>query len=117
MTVRRFKKIYIPPESPIAREFSSLQDNIEQSVNPVIDAQIVNGVYLKEIDLTHSVDNLIEHKLGREPLGWFVVRKFAAIDIYESLTDSNGNNYNRKKFINFQIPGTTSMSNVYFWIF
>ena len=44
MTVRRFKKIYIPPESPIASEFSSLQDNIEQSVNPVIDAQIVNGV-------------------------------------------------------------------------
>ena len=117
MTVRRFKKIYIPPESPIASEFSSLQDNIEQSVNPILNAQIINGIYLKEIDLTASVDNLIEHKLGREPLGWFVVRKFAAIDIYESLTDSDGNNYNRKKFINFQIPGTTSMSNVYFWIF
>ena len=115
MTVRRFKKIYIPPESPIASEFGNLQDNIEQSVNPILNAQIINGIYLKEIDLTASVDNLIEHKLGREPLGWIVVRKFAAVDIYESLTDSNGNNYDRKRFINFQV-GTT-MSDVYFWIF
>lgn len=115
MTLRRFKKVYAPQESTIAREFNSLQDNIEQSVNPVIDAQIINGVYLKEIDLTGSADNLIEHKLGREPLGFIVVRKFAAGDIYESLTDSSGNSYDRKKFINFQVG--TSMSNVYFWIF
>ena len=33
-----------------------------QSVNPILNAQVVDGVYLKEIDLTHSVDNLIEHK-------------------------------------------------------
>ena len=117
MSIRRFKKTYLPADSQSSREFNTLQDNIEQSINPVLDSRIVDGVYLKEIDLTHSVDNLIEHKLGREPLGWVVVRKFAAIDIFESLTDSSGNSYDRKKFINFQIPGTTSMSDVYFWIF
>ena len=98
MSIRRFKKTYLPADSQASREFNTLQDNIEQSINPVLDSRIVDGVYLKEIDLTASVDNLIEHKLGREPLGWFVVRKFAAGDIYESLTDSSGNNYNRKKF-------------------
>ena len=117
MAVKKYKKFYISPYNPLATELNSMQDSVEQVISPLTDSQVVDGNYIKEIDLTHSVDNLIEHKLGREPLGWIVVRKFAAIDIYESLTDSSGNSFDRKKFINFQVSGTTSMSNVYFWIF
>ena len=117
MAVKKYKKFYISPYNPLATELYSMQDSVEQVISPLTDSQVVYGNYIKEIDLTHSVYNLIEHKLGREPLGWIVVRKFAAIDIYESLTDSSGNSYDRKKFINFQVSGTTSMSNVYFWIF
>ena len=112
MSVRRFNKVFKPQD----QEFNRLQDNIEQVLNPVIDSRIVDGVYIKEVDLS-TADTFVEHKLGREPLGFIVVRKFAAGDVFESLTDSSGDNYDRKKFINFQVSGTTSMSNVYFWIF
>ena len=115
MAIKKYKKFYINPHDPQARELNIVQDSIEQVLTPLTNAQIIDGNYLKEIDLTASVDNLIEHKLEREPLGWLVVRKFAAVDIYESITDTNGNSYDRKKFINFQV-GTT-MTDVYFWIF
>jgi len=110
MSVRRFNKVFKPGD----QEFNRLQDSIEQAVNPVIDSRIVDGVYIKEVDLSTS-DTFVEHKLGREPLGFIVVRKFATGDVYESLTDADGNNYNRKRFIN--IKASTSLSNVYLWIF
>lgn len=116
MSVRQFKKVFAQLESPSSREFNTGQDHLEQVLTPLTNSSIVDGVHIKNIDLTHSVDNLTEHKLGREPLGWIVVRKFAAIDIYESLT-VDGVSYDRKKFINFLISGTTSMSDVDFWIF
>ena len=110
MSLRRFNKVFKPQD----QEFNRLQDSIEQAVNPVIDSRIVDGVYIKEVDLS-TADTFVEHKLGRAPLGFIVVRKFAAGDVFESLTDSSGDNYDRKKFIN--IKASTSLSNVYLWIF
>ena len=110
MSLSRFNKVFKPQD----QEFNRLQDSIEQAVNPVIDSRIVDGVYIKEVDLS-TADTFVEHKLGREPLGFIVVRKFAAGDVFESLTDSSGDNYDRKKFIN--IKASTSLSNVYLWIF
>ena len=110
MSLRRFNKVFKPQD----QEFNRLQDSIEQAVNPVIDSRIVDGVYIKEVDLS-TADTFVEHKLGREPLGFIVVRKFAAGDVFESLTDSSGDNYDRKKFIN--IKSSTSLSNFYLWIF
>ena len=115
MTKKTYKKLYINPQDPLAGVLNSVQDQIEQSVTPIAESEIVDGNLIKEIDLTTGADNLIEHKLGREPLGWIVVRKFAAVDIYESLTDSSGSSYDRKKFINFQVG--TNMTDVNFWIF
>jgi len=114
MSVRQFKKVFAQLESPSSREFNTGQDHLEQVLTPLTNSSIVDGVYIKEIDLTVSVDNLVEHKLGREPLGWIVVRKFADANIWESLT-AGGVNYDRKKFINFQTDATTL--DVYFWIF
>jgi hypothetical protein len=110
MSLRRFNKVFKPQD----QEFNRLQDSIEQAVNPIIDSRIVDGVYIKEVSLS-TADTFVEHKLGREPLGFIVVRKFAAGDVFESLTDSSGDNYDRKKFIN--IKASTSLSNVYLWIF
>jgi len=114
MSVRQFKKVFAQLESPSSREFNTGQDHLEQVLTPLTNSSIVDGVYIKEIDLTVSVDNLVEHKLGREPLGWIVVRKFADANIWESLT-AGGVSYDRKKFINFQTDATTL--DVYFWIF
>ena len=112
MSVGQFKKVFAQLESPSSREFNTGQDHLEQVLTPLTNSRIVDGVYIKEIDV--SVDNLVEHKLGREPLGWIVVRKFADANIWESLT-AGGVSYDRKKFINFQTDATTL--DVYFWIF
>ena len=114
MAIKKYKKFYINPNHPQARELNTVQDSIEQVITPLTNAQVVDGNYIKEIDLTVSADNLVEHKLGREPLGWIVVRKFADANIWESLT-AGGASYDRKKFINFQTDTTTT--DVYFWIF
>ena len=115
MTKKTYRKLYVNPKDPMAGVLNSVQDHIAQSITPLAESEIVDGNLIKEIDLTTGADNLIEHKLGREPLGWIVVRKFAAVDIYESLTDSSGSSYDRKKFITFQVG--TNMTDVHFWIF
>lgn len=114
MAIKKYKKFYISPYNALAAELNTVQDSIEQVITPLTNSQIVDGNYLKEIDLTVSVDNLVEHKLGRKPLGWVVVRKFADANIWESLT-AGGVSYDRTKFINFQTDATTT--DVYFWIF
>jgi|TARA_A100001391_G_scaffold177254_2_gene140954 hypothetical protein len=115
LTKKTYRKLYVNPHDPMAGVLNSVQDHIQQSVAPLAESQIVDGNLIEGIDLTTGADNLVEHKLGREPLGWIVVRKFAAVDIYESLTDSSGSSYDRKKFINYQVG--TNMTNVHFWIF
>ena len=77
MSLRIFNKVFKPQD----QEFNRLQDSIEQAVNPIIDSRIVDGVYIKEVDLS-TADTFVEHKLGREPLGFIVVRKFAAGDVF-----------------------------------
>ena len=120
MSIRNYKKVFALGPYAGRAEFNSSQNQLEEVLTPITKSQIVDGLLLKSVDLSHSSDNLIEHKLGREPLGWIVVRKFNPIDVYESLTATIGGSskkYDRKKFINFLIPGTTDMSNVHFWVF
>jgi hypothetical protein len=118
MSVKQFKKSFAMGAYAGRAEFNGSQNHLEQVLTPITNSRIVDGVYLREVDLTASVDNLVKHKLGREPLGWVVVRKFANVTIWESLTATIGgssSSYDRKKFINFQVSSTTT--NVYFWIF
>ena len=114
MTKKTYRKLYVNPNEPMAGVLNSVQDHIAQSIAPLAESEVVDGNLIKEIDLTTSADNLVEHILGREPLGWIVVRKFADANIWESLT-AGGVNYDRKKFINFQTDTTTT--DVHFWIF
>ncbi len=81
--MKKFKKL--SSQEPVIRQ---IQDNIEQAINPVLDKAILDGVYLKSITLsTGSVDK-INHKLGRTPLGYIVVKRNANSVIYDSAMDS-----------------------------
>jgi hypothetical protein len=77
LTKKTYRKLYVNPNEPMAGVLNSVQDHIAQSIAPLAESEVVDGNLIKEIDLTTSADNLVEHKLGREPLGWIVVRKFA----------------------------------------
>ena len=67
--MKKFKKLFIPADFPMARVFNTAQDHVESVITPVLNSVIIDGVHIKEVDLTASADNVVEHKLNRKPLG------------------------------------------------
>ena len=84
-SVKRFKKINTKD-----KELVQVQNNVEDVLNPIINANIVDGLLLKNVCLTALKANLVKHKLNRPPLGWILVRKRADSRIWD-IQDSNIN--------------------------
>lgn len=68
-------------------EMNRLQDNIETSVNSVLTAVILDYNIVTNVALVVG-DNVVNHLLGRAPIGWFVVRKRGPGNFYDK-QDSN----------------------------
>jgi len=68
--VKKFKKI--PSKD---NTVSQVQNNVEEALNPIIDSPIINGVLVKDVCLTALQPTLVKHKLGRDSLGYIIVRK------------------------------------------
>ena len=66
MSIRNYKKVFALGPYAGRAEFNSSQNQLEEVLTPITQSQIVDGVLLKSVDLSHSTDNLIEHKLGRD---------------------------------------------------
>lgn len=81
--LKKYKKV-----GSTDRVVNQLQNNIEQVLTPVLNAPVLDGVLLKEVCLTKEVSNEVEHKLGRTPLGWIIVRKRKDSRIWD-LQDTN----------------------------
>ena len=108
--MKKFKKLIIPPDFPMARVFNNAQDHIESVINPVLDSAIVNGVILEDIDLVSGSFTSVEHKLGRKPRGYLVIRKSAAQTVYEDVGDYD----NRKLFLKLRASGSVTVN---LWVF
>jgi hypothetical protein len=108
--LKKFKKLIIPPDFPMARVFNNAQDHIESVINPVLDSAIVNGVILEDIDLVSGSFTSVEHKLGRKPRGYLVIRKSAAQTVYEDVGDYD----NRKLFLKLRASGSVTVN---LWVF
>jgi hypothetical protein len=61
--LKKFKKLFIPADFPMARVFNSAQDHIESVINPVLDSAIIDGVILEDIDLVSTGFTSVEHKI------------------------------------------------------
>ena len=94
----------------MARVFNSAQDHIESVINPVLDSAIIDGVILEDIDLVSTGFTSVEHKLGRKPRGYLVIRKSAAQTVYEDVGDYD----NRKLFIKLRASGSVTVN---LWVF
>jgi len=81
----RFKKILTKDN-----DLNQVQKNVEQAINPIINSPIVDGVLIKDACLDPTTVTLVQHKLGRKPLGWIVVRKPADARIWD-VQNSNQN--------------------------
>jgi hypothetical protein len=100
----------IPPDFPMARVFNTAQDHVESVINPVLNSAIIDGVILEDIDLVMGSFTSVEHKLGRKPRGYLVIRKSAAETVYEEAGDYD----NRKLFIKLRASGSVTVN---LWVF
>ena len=62
--LKRLKKI--PSKNA---ELTQVQQNVEEALNPLINAPIADGTLIKNVTLCASIANLVTHKLGRKALG------------------------------------------------
>ncbi len=74
----------ISTDDPVVRQ---IQDNVQQVISPIVDKAILDGVYLKDVELTTGSIDIVGHKLGRQPLGYIVVKRNANSTIWDSATD------------------------------
>lgn len=66
------------------KELSRLQSNLEQWAASVLKAGLSDGVLLESVSLSTGDTNAVQHKLGRAPRGWIIVRQRANANIWDS---------------------------------
>ena len=82
---RKFKKIEISDQV-----ISRFQDNVEQAIGSLPLTDILQGRLIRNINLLSASTVLVDHKLGRPVIGWFVVRQRASAIIWD-VQDANPN--------------------------
>lgn len=63
--------------------FDLLQTRWASQLNPILANLLVQGQLLPNIDLI-SGTNVVNHKLGRDLIGWIITRKNDAANIYDT---------------------------------
>ena len=89
------------------QELDRVQDNIQTFSEVLTKIPFLDGVLLEDVILT-TTEKLINHTLGRKPLGWIIVKKNAAQDIYESGTTL------QTRFLSLTAAGTVTVN---LWVF
>ena len=87
-------KSFVKQIDPQNESITQTQSHVNSAVKQIANSPIIDGVVIKGIDLGTG-DTLVDHKLGRNPIGWIVIRKNEAGEVYESTTA----NSNRDKFL------------------
>lgn len=68
------------------KTLNRIQDRTLQAVNPILNNPLVNGVLSDFVTVPTATVLQHEHKLGREPLGWFAVSQRGSSVIYEDFS-------------------------------
>lgn len=73
------------------KDISLLQTNWAQQLNPVIEFPPNKGTILKSVHLVTGA-NIINHKLGRNLQGWYIVRQRSAASVYDTQDNNQMSN-------------------------
>lgn len=92
------------------QELNKVQQNVENALSTIIRKPIIDGILLKNVCLEPSISNEVKHSLGREPLGWIVVRLRADARIWDV------QDYNRNPSKTLSLAASHSVT-VDLWIF
>ena len=69
-------------------ELGTIQGNVGKTLDLLTTGPLAGGVLLEGVVLING-DTNVKHKLGREPLGYVVVRRNGAADIYDKTVAKN----------------------------
>lgn len=97
---------FLPQFQSEDKDFRLMQDRWASLLNPVLRNPMVNGILLEDVTLAIG-DNVINHRLGRTPQGWFLVDTDGATSIYRSAPFS---------FLTLTL-NSSATANVKLWIF
>lgn len=105
MTLRRFESLAVAD-----RDLTRVQERLQDTLLPVMDASIIDGLLITDQVLASGTTSIISHKLGRDIVGWIVVGKNAAQHVY----DVQSSNDNPDKFLYLTAGGTVTVD---LWVF
>lgn len=86
-----------------------VQENVDTALGPLQDSRIVEGLLLRNVQLTAG-SNTVAHKLDRRLIGWIVVRKRAN----EQIWDEQDTNNAPKRTLKLQASGAVTVD---LWVF
>lgn len=88
-----FSKFYISASDTktpdqLQRTVNTLQQNVEDAINKIEKNTILDNVIVENVVINTSAS--VEHRLGRTPKGYLVIRKNANAQVWNgSITDTN----------------------------
>jgi len=103
--VKSFKKLELEN-----KELNKLQSNIELTFTPIINSEIINGILIRNLNLTTGQDNIVAHKLGRKALGYIIVKKSDESTIW----DVDSETFSEKNFLILNCSADVVVS---LWVF
>jgi len=65
-------------------ELKQVQENVEQTFKQILTNPLINGVLLRDVQLTTGSTNLVQHKLGRKALGYIVTKRSANATVFDA---------------------------------
>lgn len=66
------------------RDLSKVQDAVAGPLRDVVTNKIINGTLVTDVALASATTTILNHKLGKTPQGYIVVKKSAAATIYDT---------------------------------
>ena len=78
----------LPKFGTTDKSFALLQTQWAKFIDPILSLPMVQQNTLKNVVLTSGTTNRINHGLGRELQGWFIIRLRASATVYDT-QDSN----------------------------
>lgn len=85
-TIKPFRKIQTSNA-----ELMRVQDAVAEVISPLAKVPLLDARVIKAAQIGTSATG-IDHGLGREPLGWFVIDKSQTADVWRSPTPSQAPN-------------------------
>lgn len=81
-----FKKFYVnaadmTKPDQLQRTFSTVQQNVADAFTELDKISVLNNVIVADVTVTTS-GTVVQHKLGRKPLGYIITQKAANADIW-----------------------------------